>query len=167
MGVITPMQAKTQEFVEASSAAIQDEKIQNNLLGLYGGFHQARLDASAATHNWEELQDRGRAIKAHTIANLDIYLRMAEENVRKAGGNVFFARDSEEATRYVTDLATSRGVKTVVKSKSMVSEEMGLNERLEEAGIESVETDLGEYIIQLADEPPSHIVAPVIHKRLE
>ena len=161
------MQARTQEFVEASSAAIQDEKIQNNLLGLYGGFHQARLDASAATHNWEELQDRGRAIKAHTIANLDIYLRMAEENVRKAGGNVFFAKDSEEATRYVTDLATARGVKTVVKSKSMVSEEMGLNERLEEAGIESVETDLGEYIIQLAGEAPFHIIAPAIHKSRE
>ena len=106
----------------------------------------------------------GRAIKAHTLENLDIYLRMAEENVRKAGGTVFFARDSEEATRYVTELATSRGVKTVVKSKSMVSEEMGLNERLEEAGIESVETDLGEYIIQLAGEAPFHIIAPAIHK---
>ena len=161
------MEVKTEQFTEAASTALQDEKIQANLLGLYGGFHQARLDASAATHNWEELQDRGRAIKAHTIANLDIYLRMAEENVRKAGGNVFFARDSEEATRYVTELATSRGVKTVVKSKSMVSEEMGLNERLEEAGIESVETDLGEYIIQLAGEAPFHIIAPAIHKSRE
>ena len=161
------MQVKTTQFNTAAEEAIQDEKIQANLLGLYGGFHQARLDASAATPNWSELQERGRAIKAHTIANLDIYLRMAEENVRKAGGNVFFARDSEEATRYVTELATSKGVKTVVKSKSMVSEEMGLNERLEEAGIESVETDLGEYIIQLADEAPFHIIAPAIHKSRE
>lgn len=161
------MQVKTTQFNTASEEAIQDEKIQANLLGLYGGFHQARLDASAATPNWSELQERGRAIKAHTIANLDIYLRMAEENVRKAGGNVFFARDSEEATRYVTELAASRGVKTVVKSKSMVSEEMGLNERLEEAGIESVETDLGEYIIQLAGEAPFHIIAPAIHKSRE
>ena len=148
------MQVKTKEFNEAAGGALQDEKIQANLLGLYGGFHQARLDASAATENWEELRDRGRAIKAHTLENLDIYLRMAEENVRKAGGTVFFAKDSEEATRYVTELATSKGVKIVVKSKSMVSEEMGLNERLEEAGIESVETDLGEYIIQLAGEAP-------------
>ena len=115
------MQVKTKEFNDAASTAIQDEKIQANLLGLYGGFHQARLDASAATTNWSELQDRGRAIKAHTIDNLDIYLRMAEENVRKAGGKVFFAKDSDEATRYVTELAAAKGVKTVVKSKSMVS----------------------------------------------
>ena len=161
------MQVKTREFNEAASTAIQDEKIQANLLGLYGGFHQARLDASAATTNWDELQDRGRAIKAHTIANLDVYLRMAEENVRKAGGKVFFAKDSDEATRYVTELAKAKSVKTVVKSKSMVSEEMGLNERLEEAGIESVETDLGEYIIQLAGEAPFHIIAPAIHKSRE
>ena len=161
------MEVKTKEFNEAAAGALQDEKIQANLLGLYGGFHQARLDASAATENWEELRDRGRAIKAHTLENLDIYLRMAEENVRKAGGTVFFAKDSEEATRYVTELATSRGVKTVVKSKSMVSEEMGLNDRLEEAGIESVETDLGEYIIQLAGEAPFHIIAPAIHKSRE
>ena len=161
------MQAKTQEFVEASNAAIQDEKIQNNLLGLYGGFHQARLDASAATTNWAALQDRGRAIKAHTIANLDVYLRMAEENVRKAGGNVYFAKDAAEATRYVTELAHAKAVKTVVKSKSMVSEEMGLNEALEAAGVESVETDLGEYIIQLAGEAPFHIIAPAIHKSRE
>lgn len=161
------MQVKTKQFNEAASIALQDEKIQSNLLGLYGGFHQARLDASAATPNWSELQERGRAIKAHTIANLDIYLRMAEENVRKAGGKVFFAKDSEEATRYVTELAQAKGVKTVVKSKSMVSEEMGLNERLEEAGVESVETDLGEYIIQLAGEAPFHIIAPAIHKSRE
>ena len=161
------MQIKTEQFNQAASEAIQDEKIQANLLGLYGGFHQARLDASAATDNWSDLQERGRAIKAHTLENLDIYLRMAEENVRKSGGRVFFARDSEEATRYVTELATSRGVRTVVKSKSMVSEEMGLNEKLEAAGIESVETDLGEYIIQLAGEAPFHIIAPAIHKSRE
>ena len=83
------MQVKTKEFNEAAAGALQDEKIQANLLGLYGGFHQARLEASAATENWEELRDRGRAIKAHTLENLDIYLRMAEENVRKAGGHCF------------------------------------------------------------------------------
>ena len=161
------MQVKTRQFNKAAEEAIQDEKIQANLLGLYGGFHQARLDASAATTNWADLQERGRAIKAHTIANLDVYLRMAEENVRKAGGKVFFARDSEEATRYVTELAKAKAVKTVVKSKSMVSEEMGLNEALEAVGVESVETDLGEYIIQLAGEAPFHIIAPAIHKSRE
>lgn len=161
------MQVKTRQFNTAAEEAIQDEKVQANLLGLYGGFHQARLDASAATTDWAALQERGRAIKAHTIANLDVYLRMAEENVRKAGGKVFFARDSEEATRYVTELAKAKAVKTVVKSKSMVSEEMGLNEALESVGVESVETDLGEYIIQLAGEAPFHIIAPAIHKSRE
>ena len=161
------MQVSTKQFSESSKRALSDEKVQANLLGLYGGFHQARLDASAATTNWAALQERGRAIKAHTLENLDIYLRMVAENVGKAGGKVFFARDAAEATGYVTQLAQSKGVKTVVKSKSMVSEEMGLNERLEEAGIESVETDLGEYIIQLAGEAPFHIIAPAIHKSRE
>ena len=144
------MQPKTKEFNSASAAALNDDKIQANLLGLYGGFHQARLDASGATPNWDALQDRGRAIKAHTLENLDFYLQMAEESVKRAGGKVFFAKDSAEATRYVTELALAKGVKTAIKSKSMVSEEMGLNEILEAAGIEAVETDLGEYIIQLA-----------------
>ena len=161
------MEPKTKEFNRASGAALADEKIQANLLGLYGGFHQARIDASNATPNWDALQERGRAIKAHTIANLDIYLRMVEESVGRAGGKVFFAKDDEEATRYVTELALARGVKTAIKSKSMVSEEMGLNERLEAAGIEAVETDLGEYIIQLAGETPFHIIAPAIHKSRE
>ena len=161
------MQVTTKQFTDSAESALNDEKIQANLLGLYGGFHQARLDASAATPDWDALQDRGRAIKAHTIENLDAYLRMAMENVQKAGGNVYFAKDANEATSYVTSLAQSKGVKTVVKSKSMVSEEMGLNERLEEAGIESVETDLGEYIIQLAGEAPFHIIAPAIHKSRE
>lgn len=161
------MQPKTKEFNSASAAALNDDKIQANLLGLYGGFHQARLDASGATPNWDALQDRGRAIKAHTLENLDFYLQMAEESVKRAGGNVFFAKDSAEATRYVTELALAKGVKTAIKSKSMVSEEMGLNEILEAAGIEAVETDLGEYIIQLAGETPFHIIAPAIHKSRE
>ncbi len=158
------MQPKTQNFNEASTAALGDAKIQANLHGLYGGFHQARIDASNATADWDALQERGRAIKAHTLANLDIYLRMAEQRVTEAGGKVFFAKDADEATTYVTELAKARGVKTAIKSKSMVSEEMGLNERLEQAGIEPVETDLGEYIIQLAGETPFHIIAPAIHK---
>ncbi|CAI8042193.1 Lactate utilization protein B [Geodia barretti] len=166
-GQTPPYEVKTKEFNEAAAGALQDEKIQANLLGLYGGFHQARLDAIRRHRKLGRAPGPWSRNQAHTLENLDIYLRMAKRNVRKAGGTVFFAKDSEEATRYVTELATSRGVKTVVKSKSMVSEEMGLNERLEEAGIESVETDLGEYIIQLAGEAPFHIIAPAIHKSRE
>ncbi|MBM3944706.1 MAG: iron-sulfur cluster-binding protein, partial [SAR202 cluster bacterium] len=107
---------------------------------------------------------RARDIKNHTVENLDYYLELIEENVTRAGGKVFFADDAAAANKYVVDLAKARGVKTVIKSKSMVSEEMGLNHHFENAGIESVETDLGEYIIQLAGETPFHIVAPAIHK---
>ncbi len=161
------MEVKTARFKEGSAAAIADERIQRNLAGLYSGFHSARLDAASATSQWEDLQARGREIKAHVIENLDYYLDMLAKNVERAGGNVFFAKDAEEASAYVVDLAVSRGVELVIKSKSMLSEEMGLNERLEQEGIEPVETDLGEYIVQLAGETPFHIIAPAIHKSLE
>ena len=158
------MRPRIKQFPQLSAAALKDEQIQNNLLGLYNGFHKARIAASEATPNWDDLSDRGRAIKAHTIDNLDYYLEMVERTVTAAGGKVFFAKDAAEATQYVIEVAKSRGVKVAIKGKSMVSEEMGLNQSLEQAGIEPVETDLGEYIIQLADETPFHIIAPAIHK---
>lgn len=161
------MESNTKQFNKAASAAIKDEKIQANLLGLYNGFHQARIVAADATPNWEELKEKGRAIKAHTIDNLDYYLEMLEASVTKAGGKVYFAHDAEAAAKYVVDLALAKGVKIAIKGKSMVSEEMGLNHKLEDVGIEAVETDLGEYIIQLADETPFHIIAPAIHKSRE
>ena len=161
------MEPKTKEFSKAARVALKDEKIQASLDGLYKGFHQARIVAAQGTPDWEEMRERGRAIKAHTLDNLDYYLELLESNVAKAGGRVFFARDADAANGYVIDLARSRGVKIAIKSKSMVSEEMGLNDRLEDAGIEPVETDLGEYIIQLADETPFHIIAPAIHKSKE
>ena len=144
-----------------------NEDIQANLLGLYEGFHHARIDAAAATPGWEEMRERAREIKAHTIENLDHYLEMAADNVRRAGGTVFFAPTAEDARRYVVDLASSRGVEVAIKSKSMLSEEMELNHALEEAGIEPVETDLGEYIVQLLGDTPFHIIAPAIHKTKE
>ena len=161
------MEPKTAEFNQAAAAALQDPKAQRNLRGLYSGFHQARIAASEATPNWEELRERGRAIKAHTIENLDYYLEMVERNVTRAGGKVFFAKDAAAVQQYVVDLARAKGVKMVIKSKSMVSEEVDINHRLIEEGIEPVETDLGEYIIQLADETPYHIIAPAIHKSRE
>ena len=158
------MKPRTKEFKQAVVAAIGNKQVQANLDGLYRGFHQARDQAAEETPGWESMRDRARDVKAHTLDNLDYYLEMTERNVVAAGGNVFFATDAESATRYVIELARSRGVRIVIKGKSMLSEEMGLNQRLEEEGIESVETDLGEYIIQLADETPFHIIAPAIHK---
>ena len=158
------MRPRTREFNRGAAVAIADEKIQRSLLGLYDGFHSSRQRAAEGTPGWEELRERARAVKMHTIANLDLYLEEFAERVEQMGGTVRFAADAEAASSYVLDLARSRGVRTVIKSKSMVSEEMGLNERLGAAGIESVETDLGEYVIQLAGEAPFHIVAPAIHK---
>ena len=158
------MKPTTKEFNKTAAAALASESVQASLSGLYDGLHQARITASEATPNWEEMRDKGRAIKAHTIANLDHYLELAERNVTKAGGQVFFAQDADEAAKYILDLSRSKGVKLAVKGKSMLSEEMGLNQRLADQGIEPVETDLGEYIIQLADETPFHIIAPAIHK---
>ncbi len=161
------MEMKPADFKKAAVKTMADPRLQKALEGVYNGFYKNRLTAAAATDRWEEQRDQGRAIKAHTIENLDFYLDMLATNVEKNGGRVFFAADIAEANAYVLDLAKARGVRTVIKSKSMVSEEMGLNRALESAGIEPVETDLGEYIIQLAKEPPYHIIAPAIHKSKE
>ena len=161
------MESRTRQFRQGSAKALADEQIQRNLDGLYSGFHSARISAAAATSHWDELRDRGREIKWHVIENLDYYLELLAENVEKAGGKVFFAKDATAASDYVVSVANSRGVEMVVKSKSMLSEEMGLNERLESEGIEPVETDLGEYIVQLAGDTPFHIIAPAIHKSRE
>ncbi len=161
------MKPRTKQFKHGAAAAMADRQIQENLAVLYEGFHQARIEAGQATPNWERMRDVARAIKAHTMDNLDHYLEMVESSVTSAGGKVFFATDAEAANRYILDLARAKGAKTVIKGKSMVSEEIGLNERLEEAGIEAVETDLGEYIIQLAEETPYHIIAPAVHKSRE
>ena len=158
------MKPTTEKFKEKSSSTLHDLKIQENLSGLYSGFYKARLDVSSATDNWEQMQDQARLIKEHTLDNLHHYLEMLESKVVENGGNVYFADTAADAGSYVLDLAKSRGVKTVVKSKSMLSEEMSLNQRLEDEGIEPVETDLGEYIVQLAEETPYHIIAPAIHK---
>jgi L-lactate dehydrogenase complex protein LldF len=158
------VQSHTKDFRQGAGAALSDPKIQANLEGLYNGFHQARIDASDQTPDWEALQDKGRAIKAHTLDNLGYYLEMVERNVIASGGHIYFARDAEAASNYVVNLAKERGIELVIKGKSMVSEEMALNHRLEEEGIEPVETDLGEYIVQLAEETPFHIIAPAIHK---
>lgn len=161
------MEVKTREFRSKASETLADPVLQKSLENVYTGFHLRRIQAGGATEGWEEQRDRARAIKAHTIANLDYYLDMLVRNVEAKGGKVHFAGDGKEAARLVVDLAKSRGVKTVIKSKSMVSEEIGLNDLLESESIEPVETDLGEYIIQLARETPYHIIAPAIHKTPE
>ncbi|WP_121660796.1 LutB/LldF family L-lactate oxidation iron-sulfur protein [Metabacillus litoralis] len=127
-----------------------------------------RLAATEELGNWEEWRKLGEEIRTHTLENLDYYLEQLSENVVKRGGHVFFASTKEEANEYITKVAKEKQAKKVVKSKSMVTEEIHLNSALEKAGCEVVETDLGEYILQLDDhDPPSHIVVPALHKNKE
>jgi L-lactate dehydrogenase complex protein LldF len=128
------------------------------------GVMKSRAAAIAALDNADDVRDRARRIRAQTLARLDHYLDRFVENVEARGGHVFYAHTGEEAVRYVCDLARARGVRLAVKSKSMISEEIELNHALEGAGIDVVETDLGEYVVQLDNDRPSHIVAPILHK---
>src|SRR5580700_1813307 len=113
--------------------------------------------------DWEAARQRCHEIKWEALNNLDRYLLEFENRVKEHGGHVFWAEDSAEACRYITELAVSRGVRKMVKSKSMVAEEIHLSPALEKAGIQAIETDLGEYIVQLRNEPPYHIVTPAMH----
>jgi L-lactate dehydrogenase complex protein LldF len=113
--------------------------------------------------NHEAVRDRGAKIRHEALENLDQYLLQFEELVKSRGGKVFWAENADEARQYVTNLARDRGVKRVVKSKSMVTEEIHLTPALEKVGCEVFETDLGEFIVQLRKEPPYHIVTPAMH----
>ena len=113
--------------------------------------------------DWEAARQRCHDIKWEAVNHLDKYLLQFEQKVKENGGQVFWAENGEEARKYICDVAARTGVKTVVKSKSMVSEEIHLAQAMEKMGIEVVETDLGEFIVQLRNEPPYHIVTPAMH----
>jgi L-lactate dehydrogenase complex protein LldF len=123
--------------------------------------------ASGAVPDWEALRDAAAGIKAHTLSRLADYLEEFERNATARGAKVWFARDAAEHNEIVHRILAERGVTRLVKSKSMLTEECHLNPYLEARGIEVVDTDLGERIVQLAQEPPSHIVMPAIHKKKE
>ncbi len=158
------MKPLTVNFRSKAAQTLADAQIQQSIEHVYTGFFKGRLAAAGETDNWEDLRTKGKAIKDHTIAHLDYYLDLLATNVEKNGGSVFFANDAEEARQHIIKLAHKREIKTVIKSKSMVSEEMGLAEAMTDEGFETVETDLGEYIIQLANETPYHLIAPAVHK---
>ncbi len=158
------MKPLTVNFRSKASQTLADAQIQQSIEHVYTGFFQSRLAAAADTPDWEVLRTKGKAIKDHTIAHLDYYLGQLADSVEANGGSVFFAADAVEARKHIIDLAHRREIKTVIKSKSMVSEEMGLAEAMNAEGFETIETDLGEYIIQLANETPYHLIAPAVHK---
>ena len=114
--------------------------------------------------HWEEWRDLSKQIRNHVLANLDAYLYQLSEKVIENGGKVYFAETAEEATEYIRQVALKKNAKKIVKSKSMVTEEIGLNSVLEKEGMQVIETDLGEYLLQISGDKPSHIVVPAIHK---
>ncbi|MBN9062560.1 MAG: iron-sulfur cluster-binding protein [Rhizobiales bacterium 65-9] len=155
--------ATSPQFKANATRALADPNLQAALLKMRTGFIDRRAAAVDRLPEFDALRDSARDIKNHTLAHLDLYLEEYERNVRAAGGQVHFARDAEEARRIVLDLCRRYDAKTAAKGKSMISEEIGLNQAMEAAGVAPVETDLGEYIIQLRNEPPSHIIAPAVH----
>lgn len=160
------MPDKPETFVENYRRALVNPTLQRALATATGKALDSRREAveHVGEEGWQRLRDRARAVKEHTVGNLDFYLAQLAENVERCGGQVFWAQTAEDARRYIIELAARRGVRVAVKSKSMMTEEIELNRALEAAGVEAVETDLGEYIVQLAGERPSHINMPAIHK---
>ncbi|HDZ72749.1 MAG TPA: iron-sulfur cluster-binding protein [Aurantimonas coralicida] len=157
------MQITSQTFKANSVKALADVELQRALGNVERGFIAKRQKAVDALPEFDALRDKAREIKNHTLKHLDLYIEAYVAKVEASGGIVHFAEDSEHARRIFLDIAKRRKAKTVTKGKTMISEEIGLNEFLEANGITPVETDLGEYIIQLRGEHPSHIIAPAVH----
>ncbi len=151
------------QFTRDAYRALHDPQLQKALYSSRSGFVAKRAAAAARLPEFEALRDGGRDIKAHTLAHLDLYLESYEKKVTASGGNVHYARTAGEANDIVVSICRRRGAKLVVKGKTMIGEEIGVNAALEVNGIVPIETDLGEYCIQLRGEMPSHIIAPAVH----
>ena len=161
------MDLAPERFKAQAAAALADPTLKIAIERTTGTAERKRADAVAAFPEFAAARARGRAIKDHVIAHLGHYLEEFERNATAAGAKVHWARSSEEACRIVVGLCRAAGAKRATRVKSMLGEEIGLPHALAEAGIERVETDLAEHIIQLAGDPPSHIVWPAMHRTRE
>ena len=158
------MQRRPAAFNDNAREALLDADLQRALGAAEAGFGVKRHKAIEGLPEFEALCDQAAAIKDHVLDHLDVYLERFEAQVFASGGMVHWCEDAEQARQIILKLCRSVNAKMVTKGKSMVAEEIDLNPFLEANGIRPVETDLGEYIIQLADEPPSHIIGPALHK---
>jgi len=159
------MQVQSMHFKARAGQKLADERLQKNLKILSTNWTGGRARAITELDDFEATRDDAIRRRNLALANLDVWLERFEKEASARGATVLFAETPADASRLVVEIAKKHGVRKVTKSKSMVSEEMALNRALEAAGIQPVETDLGEYILQINDnEPPSHIVAPVVHK---
>ena len=161
------VQVTSPAFKANAAQALQDAGLQKALGKAKGAFLERRAIAVSKLPEFEQLREIGRDIKNHTLAHLDHYLETYAANVEKAGGQVHWCSTAEDARAAVLEICRRAGAKTVTKGKSMISEEIGVNDHLERHGIQPIETDLGEYIIQLRKEHPSHIIAPAFHLNRE
>ncbi len=144
--------------------ALADENLRESLGKMEPGFVARRRESVEELPEFESLRERGRELKDHALNHLDYYLELFEKNCSQQGGQVHWCSTADDARQAILQICQRVEAKTVTKGKSMVAEEIELNSFLEAHNITPVETDLGEYIIQLADEPPSHIIAPAMHK---
>jgi L-lactate dehydrogenase complex protein LldF len=151
-------------FEVGAKAALQNTQLRRNIGKATQTIRGKRQAVVSECDDWEELRERGQAIKADVMAHLDAYLLQLEEQVQAAGGHVHWANDAAEANQIITQLIQATGTREIIKVKSLTTDEIRLNEALESAGITPIETDLAELIIQLAHEKSSHILVPAIHK---
>jgi L-lactate dehydrogenase complex protein LldF len=155
--------ATSPRFKENAKAALADAELQNALKFVEVNFIARRREVADKLPEFDALRDAARDIKDHTLAHLDLYLEAYEKKVMAAGGHVHYAVTADDANRIILGICKALGARTATKGKSMVAEEIGLNDYLEANGVVPIETDLGEYIIQLRHEMPSHIIAPAVH----
>jgi L-lactate dehydrogenase complex protein LldF len=157
------LQPTSRNFKANAAGALADATLQGALRNAQAGMEAKRNNARSLLPEFDVLCEQAKDIKNHTLANLDLYLEAYEAKVIASGGHVHWAPTAADASRIVTEICRKAGAKLVTKGKSMVAEEVGLNDVLEKAGMEVAETDLGEYIIQIRNEKPSHIIAPAVH----
>lgn len=162
------MQVASMHFKERAHVKLHDERLQHNLARMKDKFVGKRRESMIELDDFEGTRETARAIRQRALDDLDVWLELFERNATERGAKVLFAQTPAEINKLVLDIAARHAVRKIIKSKSMVSEESSLDHAIEGAGITVVETDLGEYILQINDyEPPSHIIGPALHKSIE
>jgi L-lactate dehydrogenase complex protein LldF len=162
------MQVASMHFKARAHDRLNDAELQRNLAKIQGKFVQKRRQALTELDDVDATRDAGRDIRQRALDNLDVWLEMFERNARARGATVLWAETPADINKLVLEIAFRHGARTIIKSKSMVSEESALDHAIEAAGLKVVETDLGEYILQINGyEPPSHIIGPALHKSKE
>ena len=162
------MQVASMHFKARATEKMADEVLQMNMRKMQGKFVANRRASLVELDDFEATRDAGKAVRQRALDDLDVWLEKFEESATARGAKVLYAQTPAEINKLVLDIAARHGVRKIIKSKSMVSEESALDHAIEGAGLTVVETDLGEYILQINDyEPPSHIIGPALHKTKE